>query len=238
MKNAIVIGASSGIGRELAIQLSEQGYRVCVTARREELLQELLPSLNEDSFIQGMDVSMAEESIRKFDAIAEKMGTVDLVIISAGTGFLDAEMPWENDCRTIEVNVSGFTAMANAAYHLFRRQGHGHLVGISSIAAVRGGATAAYNASKAYVSSYLEGLRAKAVKEKIDLKVTDIRPGLVDTDMAKGEGLFWVAPVPKAAAEILAAVKAGKRRAYITRRWGLIALLLKILPEAVYNRLM
>ena len=237
MKNAIIIGASSGIGKELALQLSSKGYRLCLTARRNELLKEILISLQPESFTQEMDVSDTEASIIQFRNIAQIMGTIDLVIICAGTGYIDNKMPWDNDKKTIEVNVSGFTAIANAAYHLFSKQGHGHLAGISSIAAIRGGATAAYNASKAYVSSYLEGIRAKATKESLAITISDIRPGFVDTKMAQGEGLFWVAPPKKAAKQIISALEAHKKLVYITKRWRLVALLLKIMPDAVYNRL-
>lgn len=237
MKTAIIIGASSGIGRELALQLSSKGYRLCITARRKELLEELLTSLEQDSFLCEMDVSDTTEAIKKFNTITHKMGVVDLVVINAGTGFIDTEMPWDNDKKTIEVNVNGFTAIANTAFHYLCQQGHGQIAGVSSIAAIRGGAAAAYNASKAYISSYLEGLRAKAVKENIPLTITDIRPGFVDTNMAQGEGLFWVAPPQKAARQILSAIESKKKLAYITKRWRIIACLLKILPDAIYNRI-
>ena len=237
MKNAIIIGASSGIGRELALQLSAEGYRLCVTARRRDLLEELLLTLGDDSFMQEMDVADTDSAIELFTASVEKMGSVDLVILCAGTGFIDSEMPWENDSKTIGVNVCGFTALANTAYKLFSQQGYGHLVGISSIAALRGGEAAAYNASKAYVSSYLEGLRVKAMKSKFALTVTDIRPGLVDTRMAQGEGLFWVASPEQAVKQMVSAIMAKKKQAYVTRRWGLIALLLKVLPDALYARI-
>lgn len=237
MKNAIVIGASSGIGRELALQLSESGYRLCVTARRKEQLEELVSLLNGEAFFRQMDVSNAEESIALFSEITAILGTVDLVIISAGVGYLDAEMPWNNDYSTISVNVCGFTAIANAAYHLFAMQGYGHLAGISSVAAVRGGAAASYNASKAFVSSYLQGLRAKAAKEKLDICITDIRPGLVDTAMAQGEGLFWVASPVKAAEQIVTALRSRRKVAYVTRRWAIIAALLRIIPDNLYHRL-
>ena len=101
MKNAIIIGASSGIGRELALQLSAEGYRLCVTARRRDLLEELLLTLGDDSFMQEMDVADTDSAIELFTASVEKMGSVDLVILCAGTGFIDSEMPWENDSKTI-----------------------------------------------------------------------------------------------------------------------------------------
>lgn len=123
----------------------------------------------------------------------------------------------------------GFTAVAIETMKFFKHQGHGHLVGISSIAALKGNKDApAYSASKAYISNYLEGLRKSVSKTSIT--VTDIQPGLVDTDMAKGDGLFWVAPKEKAARQIFKVIKKKKKHAYITKRWRIIAWILKLLP--------
>jgi short-subunit dehydrogenase len=81
----------------------------------------------------------------------------------------------------------------------------------------------------------MEGLRQKAKKLKCPLYITDIRPGFVDTDMAKGEGMFWVASVEKAAGQIIEAIQNRKQVAYITKRWGIMAALLKILPRRIYQ---
>ena len=75
------------------------------------------------------------------------------------------------------------------------------------------------------------------MKSKFALTVTDIRPGLVDTRMAQGEGLFWVASPEQAVKQMVSAIMAKKKQAYVTRRWGLIALLLKVLPDALYARI-
>lgn len=117
-------------------------------------------------------------------------------------------------------------------------QSSGHIAGISSIAAIRGpGKAPAYNASKSFMSNYLEGLRQKASKSGIAITVTEIQPGFVNTAMAKGEGLFWVAPPEKAAWQIFKAITGKKKHAYITKRWRSIAWLLKIMPRWIYNKL-
>ncbi len=158
MKKAIVIGASSGIGKELAKVLSQNEYIVGLTGRRTELLTNLQSELPNASFVKRIDVSQTSEAIRLLDGLITEMNGVDLVIISAGVGFINAELEWQKEEATLNVNVSGFAAMANVAAAHFLRQGCGHLVGISSIAALRGsGDTPAYNASKAFVSNYLEG---------------------------------------------------------------------------------
>ena len=113
----------------------------------------------------------------------------------------------------------------------------GHIVGISSVAAIRGsGNEPAYNASKAFQSNYLQGLRQKFHKLKLPVAVTDVQPGFVDTAMAQGEGLFWVAPPEKAAQQIFNSIRKRRKHVYVTRRWRLIAWLLKILPDSLYDR--
>ncbi len=236
-KKAIVVGASSGIGRELALLLGQKGYRVGLTARREDLLYEL-QKLIPGSIVKKIDVSKADETMEDLEALVAELGGLDLIILSAGTGHLNDDLEWPLELDTIEVNVKGFAASANVAMRYFIDAGKGHLVGISSIAALRGSAAApAYYASKAFVSNYLQGLRHKAVKLDLPIIITDIQPGLVDTAMAQGEGLFWVQPPKKAAAQIMKAIERKKKHAYVTRRWRIIAWLFKILPDAIYHKM-
>ena len=237
MQKAIIIGASSGIGRELARVLHQNNYIVGLAGRRIELLSELqreIPSI----YIKRIDVTKTKEAIETLEEFITEMGGVDLVVISAGVGFINPDLNWEQERETIDTNILGFTAMANVVFKYFCKQGSGHIVGISSIAAIRGGSEApAYNASKAFVSNYMEGLRQKASKLKSPITITDIQPGFVNTAMAKGEGLFWVASPGKAAWQIFKAIKNKKKHAYITKRWRIIAWLLKVMPDWVYNRL-
>lgn len=238
MKRAIIIGASSGIGRELALILARRGYTVCATARRMHLLESLQSELPPDSLIREIDITDDHSAIEILKSISDDLGGIELVVISAGIGFLDPDLCWTNDKETIAVNVTGFAAVANTAYHMFRRQGHGHLVGISSLSAIRGGAGApAYNASKAFVSNYIQGLHQKIAKLGMPIYVTDIRPGFVNTAMAQGHGLFWVQSPKKAAKQIFSAIQKKRKVAYVTKRWRVMALLLQILPDVIYHRL-
>lgn len=238
MKRAIVVGASSGIGRELAVVLSEKGYAVGLAGRRIHLLEELKHRLPGPGFAKQMDVADHPEAIKLLEELIEEMGGLDLIVISAGVGFINPDLNWDEEQRTIEVNVTGFAAMANVAFRHFVKAGRGHLIGISSIAAIRGSREApAYNASKAFQANYLEGLRNRAIKAGLPIVVTDIQPGFVDTAMAKGEGLFWVASPQKAAQQIHNAIQRKAKRAYVTKRWRLIAWLLKTLPDALFARL-
>lgn len=238
MKRAIIVGASSGIGRELAKVLSQDGYTIGLTGRRIDLLTSLQQELPKPSFIRRMDVSQTPEAMEQLEKLILEIGGVDLVVISAGVGFINPEFDWDKEKATIDTNVAGFAAMANVAVKHFIQQSSGHLVGISSIAALRGsGATPAYNASKAFVSNYMEGLRHKVSKLKLPIIVTDVQPGLVDTAMAQGEGLFWVAPPEKAARQILSVIKSRRKHAYVTKRWRGVAWLLKVVPDYVYNKM-
>lgn len=170
--------------------------------------------------------------------LAADVGDVELYVVSSGVGFLNPQLEWSKECSTIEVNVLGFTAMVNAAIHALEERGSGHLVGISSIAAIRGGRAApAYNASKAFVSNYLEGIRQRCYRRGLPITVTDIQPGFVATAMAQSPQLFWVATAEKAAEQIIAAIRGRKRHAYVTRRWRLVAWLLRGLPASWYRRM-
>jgi short-subunit dehydrogenase len=238
MKRAIIIGASSGIGRELAKVFSQDGYVVGLTGRRVDLLNSLQQELSTPSFVKRMDVSQPSEAICRLEELICEMGNVDLIVISAGVGFINTELEWEKEKAAIDVNVAGFAAMANVAVKHFVGQSSGHLVGISSIAALRGsGAAPAYNASKAFASNYMEGIRQKVSKLKLPIVITDVKPGFVDTAMAQGEGLFWVAPAEKAARQIFDVIKSRSKHAYVTKRWRMIAWLLKIAPDYVYNKM-
>lgn len=238
MKKAIIIGATSGIGRGLAKQLVNNGYKVGITGRRVELLEELKLENPNSYFIKTFDVTVTKLVVEKLDELTSELGGLDLVVICSGTGDINENLDFQIEKLTIETNVLGFTCVADWSFNYFFKQKSGHLVGISSISGLRGSRLApSYYATKAYQINYLEGLRQKATKLKEQIFVTDIRPGLVDTDMAKGEGLFWVMPVEKAVRQIVSAIKKKRKIVYITKRWGLIAKILKRIPVPIYDRM-
>ena len=238
MKKVIIIGASSGIGKELAKIFASNDYEVGIAARRTDLLNELAAGLPTKTSTATIDVSNPDTAIPSLEKLIRDMGDVEVIIISAGTGYLNPSLNWSQEKDTIDTNVSGFTVMAGVAMRYFMQKKSGHLVGISSIAGIRGSNICpSYNASKAYVSNYLEGLRKKVAKEKLPITVTDILPGLVNTAMAKGDGLIWVASPQKAAIQIYRAIQRKKRTAYITKRWAIVAWLYKIMPGFIYDKI-
>lgn len=238
IKKAIIIGASSGIGRELAKILYNDGYIVGVTGRRVQLLNQLKVELNTKMYIRYMDISKVEESMKCLRQLIDDMEGVDLIVLSSGVGYINKELNWNKEQEIIDVNVLGTTAMINVAIKYFISKNIGHLVIISSIAAIRGNGDApGYNASKAYLSNYVEGLLCKIKKNKYNIKITDVKPGLIDTDMAKGEGVFWVASPEKAANQIYNGIKSCKEEIYVTKRWSVIARILKIIPKKLYYKI-
>ncbi len=237
MKKAIVVGASSGLGRGIAELLAADGYRVGITARRSELLEGIRLTQPEHFLASSFDVTQLETATGKLDALVVALGGLDMVVISAGGGDLNDALDFAVEKKMIDLNVAAFTQLADWAYRFFRLQGYGQSVAISSIAGIRGMRHApAYNASKAYQISYLEALRQKSNYLKLPITVTDIRPGFVDTPNAKGDGRFWQASVMKASRQIYAAIRTRKKVAYITHRWWLIAMIMKIVPRFIYER--
>jgi short-subunit dehydrogenase len=238
MKKAIVIGAGSGIGKEISIILVNNGYRVGICGRRMHLLSELKSQNPDNYFIRQLDVTDVQNVASRLEELVHQLGGLDLLIICSGTGKINEALDFNIEKMTIDTNVVGFTAAADWTFNYFRRQRHGHLVAVSSIGGLRGSRSApAYNATKAFQINYLEALRQKATGLKYPIFVTDIRAGFVNTAMAKGEGLFWVSPVSKAAAQIFRAINKRKKIAYVTKRWRLIAVVLKSLPPFIYDRM-
>ena len=238
MKRAIVIGASSGIGRALAELLVEKDFIAGVTGRRRELLEELRAQHPGKIFSSAFDVTDPAAVAEKLPALVRELGGLDLLVFSSGTGHVNATLDFALEKEAVDTNVLPFTQIAGWAYGFFQAQKSGHLVGITSIAGIRGGRHApAYGATKAFQISYLAGLHHKARKSGLPVAITDIRPGFVDTAMAKGENVFWSAPARKAAEQIYRAIEKKKTVAYITRRWGIIAFLMRIVPRFLYERI-
>lgn len=237
MKKAIVVGASSGIGSAVALELMQSGYVVGITGRREKALEHLKAS-KPDAFVVSAFDNTEPGLIERLDKLLAILTGLDILVISSGTGELNSNLDFNLESPTIDLNIRAFTEVADWAYNYFKDQGSGHLAAISSIGGLRGGRHApAYNASKAYQINYLEGLRQKSTFEKSNITITDIRPGFVDTAMAKGESFFWMASPKKAASQIMNILKKKKSVGYVTKRWVVFALLLKLIPRTLYQKL-
>ena len=179
------------------------------------------------SKIDNNEISSLEQNLNE---LTNRLGGLDILILCSGIGNINSELDFKVEQQTISVNVTAFTKIADWTILYFQKQNYGQFAAITSIAGMTGGNEApAYNASKAYQINYLSGLRKKMEKLRLPIFITDIRPGFVDTDMAKGNGKFWVASVKKASSQIITAIKAKKKLVYVTRRWRLIGFVLRVI---------
>ena len=237
-KTIIIIGATSGIGRALFEKYAADVNRIGIVGRRTHLLDELLQEHPDTTVTATVDITKQDETERAIDALHSELKHIDLAIVCSGTGDINASLDYDMERPTIDTNITGWTYVIDTLYNIFVQQGHGHLVAITSAGGLRGEPMApAYSASKAYQINYMEALRKKAYKCGNRIHVTDIRPGLVDTAMAKGEGLFWVMPVEKVANQIVAAIRKQKSKAYVTKRWHILAIINKNLPFSIYKKM-
>ncbi|MDB5219150.1 MAG: 3-oxoacyl-[acyl-carrier protein] reductase [Myxococcaceae bacterium] len=186
-KTVLVTGASSGIGRALVLELAKRGAHVMASARRESELASLCAEVTANggrcsfTVCDVSDPEAAAELVRKAE---RDLGSLDMLVSNAGVGGSthSSRLDVASVSRMIDVNVRGAIAPMIAAIPIMMGQKHGQLVGVSSLAGRRALPTAAvYNATKAALSTFLEGLRMDL--EPAGILVTDVQPGFVATDM-------------------------------------------------------
>ncbi len=244
VKSVFITGASSGLGRQMAIEFSRRGYRLALTARRLDLLQELKTELERSGaspvFVAAMDVTDDACVTQVFADARAHLGTLDIVVANAGIahhGYI-GKLPFAKVRETIHTNVIGFMATVEAAMFHFREQGHGHLVGISSVAAFRGmPAGGVYGASKAAVTTYLESLRAETYSSPI--LVTTLSPGFIDTPLNRGtKSRPFVISVERGGKLLVDLIEARVEIATVPRwPWSLVARFAGLVPTALIARL-
>lgn len=224
--NILIVGATSGIGKALWQYYVSLNHNVAIIGRRAELLNSIKAEAPTLTFPYEADISNIDTLNNTLAEIQKELRSLDLVIICAGIGELNPELNVGTELSTIATNVVGWTNITDRIYTLFERQGFGHLVTITSVGGMQPTPIApSYSASKAFQINYTKSLQAKAKNTKI--QITEIRPGLVDTRMAKGEGLFWVMPLNKVVPQIVKAIDKKKRLCIVTKRWRFLNYLLK-----------
>lgn len=237
LRRILIIGATSGIGKQLADIYISKGCLVAITGRRSARLDELKKKNPSQIFISCFDVT-AFDNTGKIDALIDELGGLDLLIYNAGLGLPSDELVCENEMTTTKTLVTGFVEVSAHVFNYFVKQGYGQIALTSSVAGLRGsGKAPAYSAGKAFMSNYAEGLNIKANRLKKNIVITDIRPGFVQTKNEKFPGRFWVATTEKAVSQIVKAIERKKKVIYITRRWWLVAQLMKILPYGIWRKL-
>lgn len=241
-----ISGASSGIGAELARQLAARGCRVAVFARRRERLLELREEIEREGcgnavLVQPGDVTDREAVKAAIDAARDELGDLDVVILNAGIG--DLLFPDRFDAEVVErilrVNFLGAVYGIEAALPRMLERGSGTIVGVSSIAAVRGLPTAApYCASKAALTTFLESLRIDLRPHGI--RVITVSPGFIKTPLTDRNRfpMPFLQPVDRAAARIIRGIERGEREIHFPKRFTVPLKLLRCVPGRLYDRLM
>ena len=237
-KKVIIIGATSGLGREVALIYIAQGWKVGIAGRREAELESLRAAYPEQVSAQALDVTK-EDAPEKLQALIEQVGGMDVFLLSSGIGKQNYTLETGLELATAATNVEGFIRMTNAAYHYFEKQGHGHLAVISSIAGTRGlGAAAAYSATKGFQHIYMDALDQLARMQKLNIRFTDIRPGFVATPLLTSSKKYpMLMDAPIVALDIVSAIEKKKRVAIIDWKFRLLAGFWRLIPKWIWLRL-
>lgn len=242
MKRIIVIGASSGMGYKVASDFARMGWKVGVAARRTEplaALQSLYPDNVQYTYI---DVT-ASDAVKRFCDLIERLGGMDVMLLCAGTGWNNPELDQAKDMHTLQVNVMGFTRMVNAAYKYFKDTANvsrGQIAAITSIAGTKGiGISATYSASKAYQSRYLQAIDQLAHQQHVNVAVTEIRPGFVNTDLldVSRHNYPMLMSVDYVAPRIERAILRRRRVTTIDSRWAVVTALWRLIPNPIWRRI-
>ena len=236
-KKVIIIGATSGIGREVANIYISQGWKVGVAGRRAQELETLRLTAPEQVYTQVLDVT-EDNATQKLQKLIEQIGGMDVFLLSSGIGKQNYSLQTDIELATAATNVDGFIRMTNAAFHFFEQQGHGHLAIISSIAGTKGlGAAAAYSATKRFQSTYMEALEQLARMNKLNISFTDIRPGFVATPLLKDDSYPLLMKATTVAYQIVKAIGKKKRIAIIDWKYQILVFFWRLIPKGIWLRL-
>ena len=233
MKRAIVIGASSGIGIEVARLLLQQGWTLGVAARRVELLQSI-----GDVEVAQIDVT-SEDATERLRDLIQKVGGMDLFFYASGIGKQNRELKEDIELATMNTNGVGFTRMIGEAYRYFATQGKGHIAAITSIAGTKGlSPSPSYSATKAMQNVYLQALEQQANARGLKIHFTDIRPGFVDTALLAGDFHYPMMLKPqKVAQEIVRAINRHQHIRVIDWRYRLLTAFWRRIPRCLWRRM-
>ena len=235
---AVVVGASSGIGREVARLLLADGWRLGVAARREEPLLELKAVAPERVETMTIDVTRPDAGERLLNLV-ERLGGMDLYFHASGIGKQNRVLEEGIELQTMETNAVGFTRMIGTAYRFFAQQGRGHLAAITSIAGTKGlGPAPAYSATKALQATYLQSLEQQTRGRGLDIRITDIRPGFVDTALLDDAFPYPMMMRPEAVArDIVRSIYRGRHVRVIDWRYRILTFLWRLLPNWLWRRM-
>lgn len=238
MKRAIIIGATSGIGQEVAKCLLSEGWQIGIAGRRLSALDDFQRTAPQQIETQTLDVTLAD-SAEKLNELIEKLGGMDLFLLSSGIGFQNMELNIEVELNTARTNVEGFTRMVDTAFAYFKKNRGGHLAVISSIAGTKGlGVAPAYSATKRFQNTYIDALEQLSHLQKLNICFTDIRPGFVATALLNGGKHYpMLMKVDKVGRLITHALNRKKRIAIIDWRYRVLVYFWRMIPRWIWKRM-
>ena len=237
-KKAIIVGASSGIGLEVAKRLLSDGWNLGIAARREEPLQALKATAPERIEIMTIDVTKSNAEERLLSLI-DQLGGMDLYFHASGIGKQNRTLEPDIELSTMETNAVGFTRMIGTAYRYFAKKGEGHIAAITSIAGTKGlGPAPAYSATKALQTTYLQALEQQAHQSGLNIRFTDIRPGFVDTALLSGTFKYPMLMKPEAVArDIVSSIISKRHIRVIDARYRVMTFFWRIIPNWIWRRM-
>ncbi len=241
MKKIVIIGASSGMGMRIATDFARLGWRVGIAARREDRLKAVKDLYPDRIEYMTIDVT-AQDAVDRFYKLIELIDGMDYLLYAAGCGWRNPQLDDARDRQTLDVNVVGFTRIVNAAYRYFKDTANlhrGHIAVITSVAGVKGiGISATYSASKRYQWTYLQALDQLAHQQHVNVAITDIRPGFVDTPLLAGDQNYpLLMSIDYVAPRIERAIMRGRRIAVVDSRWAVVTALWRLVPDPLWRRL-
>ncbi len=238
MKRIVIMGATSGLGLEVARNAIAAGWRVGVAGRRVEALSELQATAPTQVEIAAIDIT-AEDAPARLAELAERLGGMDIYFHSSGIGKRNMSLEPQIELSTMQTNGMGFVRMVTAAYDWFRTHGGGHIAAISSIAGVKGlGSAPAYSATKRMQNTYIDALAQLARMQGLDIRFTDIRPGFVATALLDGDARYPMQLRPERVGRaIFRAIRRRKRHVVIDRRYRILVFFWQLIPAWLWERL-
>lgn len=236
-KNAIIVGASSGIGMEVAKVLLSDGWQLGIAARREDKLLELKAMAPERIKVMAIDVTQPDAGERLLSLIDE-LGGMDLYFHASGIGRQNRNLEADIELRTMDTNAVGFTRMIGTAYRYFAQRGEGHIAAITSIAGTKGlGPAPAYSATKALQATYLQALEQQSRQSGLRIRFTDIRPGFVDTALLNGDFKYPMLLQPAAVArDIVGSIYKRRHVRIIDLRYRILTFFWRLIPNWLWRR--
>ena len=238
MQKVIIIGASSGLGKEVAKLLIADGYTLGLAARRTQPLEELKALAPERVMLHAIDVTR-DDAPQVLKQLIDMVGGIDLFVYTAGIGSQNMELEPDIELNTVNTNALGFTRMIGATYRYMAAHGGGHIAAISSIAGTKGlGAAPSYSATKAMQNTYLQALEQQAHMRNLNITFTDLRPGFVATPLLGDNPQYpMLLKTERVAKEIVTSIKHRRHVWVIDWRWRIATALWRRIPRCLWRRL-